>query len=257
MKEVFNIKDKWVCITGGTGYLGSNITKYLLNQGANVIIISTNKSKFIKLFNSFNKNERLYHIKIDFSKKENFIDKILCITPKIDVLINNAHYGKGGNPLGLNNEDWEKGIDGTINLYYRMIRDFTPIMNKNSSIINISSVYGLIVPDFKMYSSVDKINPPNYGVGKAAIIHLTKYFSNLLSPQGIRVNCITPGVFCRPIEQGGMNTHFRKNIIKKIPLGRIGSPKDLFGAIQFLSSPGSNYITGQNLVIDGGMTNKN
>lgn len=254
MKQIFNIKNKWVCITGGTGYLGNNIAKYLLEQGANVIVISTNKSKFDRVFY---KKRNIYHVKTDLSKKNNFIKKIISITPKIDVLINNAHYGRGGNPSKLNNNDWEIGIDGTINLYYRVIRDFLPLMPKNSSIINISSIYGVITPDFDIYGSLNKVNPPNYGAGKAAIIHLTKYFSNLLANHNIRVNCITPGVFCRPINQGGMDNTFRKKIIKKIPLNRIGVPEDLFGAIVFFSSPSSNYITGQNLIIDGGMTNKN
>ena len=254
MSKLFEIKNKWVCITGGTGYLGSAMALYLNKLGAKVIVISSNQQRFD---DKLGERKDIYHIKKDLSTKEDLAREVSKLSPSVDVLINNAHYGQGGDPKCLDNESWDKGIDGTVNLYYRTIRDLVPLMHEGGSVINIASVYGMIVPDFSLYPATTAINPPNYGAGKAAIIHLTKYLSLLFAPKRIRVNCISPGAFCRPVSEGGMKDSFRKKIKSKIPLKRIGTPQDLSGAVLFLASEASSYMTGQNLVIDGGLTNQN
>ena len=148
-------------------------------------------------------------------------------------------------------------MDGLVGSVYRCIREVIPFFEKKAGgkIINISSMYGLVSPDFSIYKDHPQmLNPPHYGVGKAGVIHMTKYFANFLASKNIYVNAISPGPF--PSLTVQENKLFIKELIKKVPLGRIGNPKDLIGPIVFLASKDSNYITGQNLVVDGGWTIK-
>jgi len=113
-------------------------------------------------------------------------------------------------------------------------------------------MYGVVSPDPRIYGDSGYDNPPNYGAGKAAIIQFTRYAACHLAAKGIRVNAISPGPFPNPKVQE--NKWFISNLKNKVPLGRIGQPGDLKGAVVFLASEGSSYITGQNIVVDGGWT---
>jgi len=122
--------------------------------------------------------------------------------------------------------------------------------SQNPSIINISSIYGEVSPDPSIYEDSGYNSPPQYGSGKAAIIQFTRYAACHLAKKGIRVNSISPGSFLKPEVQ--KNQNFVNNLKKKIPLGRIGDPDELKGAVVFLASKSSSYITGENIHVDGG-----
>ena len=124
------------------------------------------------------------------------------------------------------------------------------LLKKGSSIINISSVYGVVSPDQRIYGDTGLNSSLVYGSSKAGVIQLTKYLATYLADRGIRVNCISPGgIFNNQPE------YFLQRYVKKTPLGRMGAVEDIIGAIVFLSSEKvSGYITGANIVIDGGFT---
>ena len=187
------------------------------------------------------------------SEETQLCEKVSNVFENVDCLINNAYYGASGHPLKMSNEDWRKGLEGTVDIYYRCIRDLISIMNAESSIINISSMYGMVIPNFDIYESLDCVNPISYGVGKAGVIHMTKYLANLLAKKSIRVNSVSPGAF--PNESAQENKEFVTSLEELIPLSRIGKPEDLNGIISLLCSDESSYITGQNFAIDGGFTN--
>ncbi len=153
----------------------------------------------------------------------------------------------------MSNEQWRTGLEGTVDIYYRCIRDLVPIMNSGSSIVNIASMYGMVIPKFEVYESMDCVNPISYGVGKAGVIHMTKYLANLLAKKSIRVNSVSPGAF--PNKEVQKNGDFVESLEELIPLSRIGQPEDLNGIITLLCSDESSYITGQNFAVDGGFTN--
>ena len=117
-------------------------------------------------------------------------------------------------------------------------------------IINIASMYGHIAPDYRIYESEDLANPPSYGAAKAGVIQLTKYLASFLSPYGIRVNAISPGPY--PFPETQKNRGFMKMLESKTILNRIGQPEDLKGITALLCSDASNYMTGQNVCVDGG-----
>lgn len=114
-------------------------------------------------------------------------------------------------------------------------------------------MYGLVSPDFEIYNKYpDYFNSMQYGAAKAAIIQLTRYYANYFAEKGICVNCISPGPF--PSLEVQKNIGFIDELIKRVPLKRIGNPKEITGALLLLSTAASDFITGQNIVIDGGWT---
>jgi len=257
----FNLDSKVILITGGYGHLGKAITESLIFHGATVYVLGRNESKFLDSFNTNRMlGENLFFSHCDVSDttsiKSSF-DNVYKNTGKIDVLINNAVYLKGQSPELMTDDEWNTGIDGTLNSVFKCIREVLPFMKKqgNGKIINVSSMYGMVAPQFEIYNNFPKfLNPPHYGAAKAAVIQLTKYYASYLGADGININAVTPGPF--PSKDVQLNPEFINELSKKTCLNRIGTPEDLAGAFVFLSSDASNFITGQNIVIDGGWTAK-
>jgi gluconate 5-dehydrogenase len=261
MVYTFDLNNKIVILTGGYGHLGKAITESLLFHGATVYVLGRDNDKFIDSFKDSDViKEKLFFEKCDVSKTDDIRDAFKNIESKtgiIDVLINNAAYLKGNLPESMTDEDWQIGIDGTLNSVFRCIREIIPYFKKNSKgkIINVSSMYGVVAPQFEVYDEFPQfLNPPHYGAAKAGVIQLTKYYASYLGKFGINVNAVVPGPFPSLPVQKQMG--FINALKAKTCLSRIGTPEDLAGAFVFLSSDASNYITGQNITVDGGWTIK-
>ena len=120
---------------------------------------------------------------------------------------------------------------------------------ESGSIINMASIYGVVAPDFSIYDKTNMTMPAGYAAIKGGLLNLTRYIASYFGSQNIRVNSVSPGgIF------DNQNTNFVKNYEKKVPLGRLGTPDDIAPSVVFLLSDESNYITGQNLIVDGGWT---
>jgi gluconate 5-dehydrogenase len=148
-------------------------------------------------------------------------------------------------------------LDGTLSSVFRVIKALIPIykQQQKGKIINVSSMYGNVAPQFEVYTEYPEyLNPPHYGAAKAGVIQLTKYYASYLGQFNVQVNCVTPGPFPSPKVQGTQG--FITELEKRTCLGRIGKPEELAGAFVFLASDASNFITGQNIVVDGGWTVK-
>lgn len=174
----------------------------------------------------------------------------------IDILVNNAVYLSGQYPEEVSDKDLAYSFDGIIGSVYKCIREVIPYMReqKSGNIVNIASMYGVVVPDFKVYDGDcnPNFNPPQYGASKAGVIQLTKFFGGYLIGDNIRVNAISPGPFPSPSVQ--KNEEFVSRLAGKNPSRRIGNPEDLKGALLFLASDASKYVVGQNIQVDGGWT---
>ena len=190
----------------------------------------------------------------DYATVNQAVENILKKYKKIDVLINNSCYGAGAELLNMSEEEWIKGLDGSINGVFRLTKAVldSMIKNKYGRIINIASMYGLVAPDVSIYEGNDFYNPANYGAGKAGIIQFTRYVAAAYGKYGITCNAISPGPFPDPKVQG--NKKFINNLEKRVPLGRIGKPEDLKGVIALLASDASAFINGANISVDGGWT---
>ena len=250
-----DIEDKVVLITGGYGYLGKEISNSFNRYKAKVYVLARDVDKFSA---EFGKGTSIKFQYCDISDSSSIVDAIKAIYEIegcIDVLINNATYVIGQNPLDISDNQWAETMEGVIGSIYKFIREISKyfIEAKQGKIINVSSMYGMVSPDFAVYEdSPEFLNPPHYGAGKAAVIQLTKYFAHYLGKHNIQVNCISPGPF--PSEKVRENKKFIDRLAEKTALKRIGKPEDLSGAFLLLSSTMSDYITGQNIVVDGGWT---
>lgn len=259
MNNLFCMDRKVVLITGGSGYLGKPMTEVLSEYGATVIIGSRNEDKNKQLANElFDRiKEHVEVVTLDISNGdmiEETIKGIIDKHKKIDVLINNSYYGAGSELMSMHETEWLKGIDGSVNCCFRMTQAVLKHMLKENrgKIINIASMYGIVAPDVSIYEDTPFYNSANYGVGKAGIIQLTKYIAAVYGKNGITCNAISPGPFPNPGVQ--QNKRFMENLIKKVPLGKVGVPDDLKGIVLLLSSDASDFINGANISIDGGWT---
>jgi gluconate 5-dehydrogenase len=154
----------------------------------------------------------------------------------------------------MTDEVWQTGIDGALNSTFRATREVIPFMKKaGGSIINFCSMYGLVSPDLRIYGKDNpQKNPPNYGAAKAAVAQFTRYSAGALAEYGIRVNSVTPGPF--PAPNNAQNEEFNKALASKTMLGRFGKNFEIAGAVLLLASDASTFMTGSNIVVDGGWT---
>lgn len=259
MDSLFSLKNKTVVITGGAGHLGKAMSEVLMEYGAIVIVASRNleKNRALALELNSKYDGELIPESVDLASSESIdllMKRIKATYGNVDVLINNSYYGAGAELTDMSDEEWLRGIDGSINSTYRMINAVLPDMINvgYGKIVNIASMYGVVAPDVSIYEHNDFYNPANYGVGKAGIIQLTKYLAAVYGKQGITCNSISPGPFPSPNVQ--KDTEFLKSLEAKVPLGRVGIPEELKGIVVLLASDASSYINGQNICVDGGWT---
>ena len=261
--NIFSMCGKTVVFTGGCGNLGLVMVKALLEYGANVVVPSRT-DKFDRSYTSYKEQGKLVVIPADLrdsnSTKAAF-QKIADIFGKIDVLINCAAYGGGAGSKSceyrldkIDDDTWNESIDGTLGVIFRCTREVIPYFEKAGAgnIVNIGSMYGIVAPDFSIYGNNIPWNPPSYGAGKAGVIQFSKYCASALASKNIRVNCISPGPFPNITENSDMA--FIGRLARKTMLNRTGKAEELNGALLLLASDASSFMTGANIVVDGGMT---
>ena len=254
MKNIsFGLNHKNILITGGSGFLGSQIVNAFLNEGSNVYIIDIKKPK--KLFSAS-------YFRSDITKEKDLI-KILSYFKKkklkIDALINNAAIDYNPKKYknkkllleNFSNELWDKDIAVSLKGSYLCTKIFGTYMAKFNQgvILNVSSDLGIIAPDQKLYEDTKFVKPVTYSVVKHGIIGLTKYTASYWGKNNIRCNAIAPGGI-----SNGQNTTFIKKINKLIPLGRMAKKNEYNALVLFLSSELSSYMTGSVVIADGGRT---
>jgi NAD(P)-dependent dehydrogenase (short-subunit alcohol dehydrogenase family) len=252
--KLFSLEGRVIAMTGGYGWLGAAIAKGLVSHGGRVFILGRNRARFEAALG----DQSVDFVHCDVEKSSSIdaaFAAVVRIAGGLNVVINNAFYCRGSDPEAISDDDWAYSLDGTLGTVHRSIRASIPHLKKqgDSRIINVASIYGLVSPDFSIYAKLlHQRSQPYYGAAKAAIIQLTRYYAVLLGPYGTKVNCVTPGAF--PSEKVQANAEFIAALGAKAPLGRIGRPEELQGAFVFLSSPAASYVTGHNLVVDGGWT---
>ena len=272
----FSLKDKTAIITGGTGLLGSVYTHSLLSLGASVIVIDKkiDKTKFIKnLVKEYNLTKEIINkikfVKCDITDKKQIdksFKKIRSNLKNLKVLINNASLVKQiGNEdlrstykpfLQMKQKDWEDffsvDLTGTLLVTQKCI----PFLRKNGggSIINISSTYGILSPDQRIYESLSHKNskqkiekPIGYSISKSGVLNMTRFLATKFAEDKIRVNTLTLG----GVYDNNPKT-FVKSYSNKTPLRRMADKNEYAGPIIFLATDASSYMTGSNLVVDGG-----
>lgn len=238
------LQDKIIVLTGNAGLLGSSIYTDLEKNGAKVIGLD------IK-----HKEPNLMNLICDITKEDDVqstVNSILAKYGKIDGWINNAYPRTSDWSTNVEKvlyESWRKNVDMHLNSYFLCSRIALNAMksNKNGSLINIASIYGIQGPDFSIYEGTKIENPVGYSAIKGGIINLTRYLASYYGRYNLRANCVSPGgIF------DGQDPVFVSNYENKVPLKRMGTPDDIAPTISFLLSEDASYISGQNIAIDGG-----
>ncbi len=252
LDKIFNFKNKIVLITGCNGQIGKKVSELFLNLGAKVYGLD--------LYNNKIQDKNFFYIKIDITKNKILkkkIDEIFKKEKKIDILINNAATSIFSGIEKRKDDELSKVYDlnvkSVINIIKYFYINYKKYNMKKASIINFASIYGFLSPDFRIYKNGNRFSAEIYGASKASIIQITKYFAVLFAKKNIRVNSISPGGILNKKLQ---SKQFIKNYSARVPMNRMANVEDLFTAILYLASDFSRYGTGQNIIIDGGLSVK-
>ena len=255
-------------VTGAGGILGSRICKGLLEFGAKIAVVDIDLEASQSVAAELNKIRASSAISVqcDVSNATSvgqMTSRVVDVFGGIDVLVNNA-ASKSDDMNAFfapfeeySLEQWRKVMSVNIDGMFLVAQSVGMQMIKQGrggSIIQTSSIYGLSAPDQRIYEGSSylgrQINTPAvYTASKAAVIGLTNHLATYWAEKGIRVNTITPGGM-----ESGQNEEFKRNYSKRVPMNRMGTPDEIVGAVIYLASAASSYVTGQNIVIDGGLT---
>ena len=242
---MINLKNTNIILTGATGGIGNCILEKLVKVEANILATGTNEEKLEQIKNKY---ENINTLKFDISKHneiEKFVDSCNTIlSNKIDVLINNAGITKDNLSIRMREEEWKKVIDINLSSTFFLTKNVIKKMlkSKKGKIINITSVVG----------HSGNIGQANYAASKAGIIAMSKSLALEYAKKNITINCVSPGFIDTDMTEK-IDEKFKAQLIEKIPINRLGQPKDVANVVSFLMTDLSNYITGETIHVNGGM----
>ncbi len=242
---MFSLKNKTALITGASGGIGQEVARYMYEQGANIILTGTNETKLKNISSDFGKKST--YIVADLSNDkgiEYLSENAETYNGQIDILVNNAGITSDNLFIRMKEDEWDKvlniNLNSNVKLTKKIIRGM--IKRRFGRIIFISSIIG--------FSG----NPgqSNYATSKAALSGFSKSIALEVANRGVTSNLIAPGYIQTPMTEK-LNENQQQNILDKIPVSRIGEPKDIASACVYLASDEASFITGSTLHVNGGM----
>lgn len=264
--DLFSLKGKVAVVTGACGLLGTKHCEALAAAGAYVVAADLNEAAAQQVADQLGMDHLAIGMDVaDKASVEKAKKRILDAYNRIDVLVNNAAINDmfenpllaaeqsrfEAYPLDMWDRSWKVNVSGVF--LCSQVLGGVMAERDGGSIINIASTYGIVAPDQNIYKDAEGrqtfYKSPAYPVTKAAVIGLTKFLASYWGNRKVRVNALSPGGV-----ENGQDAHFQANYSAKTLLGRMAAPSDYKGAIVFLASDASAYMTGANLVVDGGWT---
>lgn len=246
------LKGKKVLVTGGTAGIGKAIASLFAEHGADVAIFGTNKERAEQALKEIDAakadpSQKTASFLLDVSKSKEVdqaVEQLLKEWGSVDILVNNAGITKDNLLIRMSEEDWDKVLEVNLKSVFNLCRSLSrPMMKARSGvIINISSVIGL----------TGNAGQINYAASKSGMIGFTKSLAKELASRNVRANCIAPG-YIETQMTDALNDAIKGAILEKIPMNRIGKPRDIAHAALYLASDLASYVTGQCLTVDGGM----
>lgn len=256
-RDLFRLDGKIAFVSGSRGHLGQAMTRALCAAGAHVFVNGRDRD----LLEDFARQLRAQGFSVgtaafdahDIQKIRSFFGGL----ERLDVLVNNIGFMEGKPFARLEAADFAATYGATVTTAFETVRAALPALaaaagaSGDASVINISSIYGQVSPDARLYDAREQQSPFHYGPAKAALEQLTRHLAAELGPQKIRVNTLVPGPFPQP---GKMPPGLEERLAGRTMLDRIGAREEIGGPLLFLASAASSFVTGARLNVDGGWT---
>lgn len=253
MSSLFDLNGKTALVAGGGGYLGTPVCEALAAHGARVLVADLRLDAAQASAERARRSGSAEAVALD-TADEHAIERVCDEAGPLEILVNLAASSRGRSLDEASAEDWAAGLEVCLTGSFLLARAAAKQMGEQGgSIIHFSSMYGMISPDPRLYENLLPPNPPDYGAAKAGILQLTRYQAVFWARRNIRVNTIVPGPFPKPHGQGGVSA-FTDRLSDRVPMGRVGNAEEIAGAVVYLASNASSYVTGTSLVVDGGWT---
>jgi len=257
VQQLLDLSGKVALITGATGYLGSAMARALAEAGAAVVVSSRSRERAQAFAKTLPQSNGISHhgVELDHidpaSVDRGFAEALRC-AGQVDILVNNGNLAVDADWKDVTPDQFNQQLaNGTgYFLLARLLRDHAVERQAPGNVILLGSMYGQVGCYPQAYEDICKISPVGYHMLKGGIIHMTRHLAVCWAADRIRVNCLSPGPFPRDT----VSSVQVERLSEKCPMGRMGLPHELKGAIVFMASDASSYMTGQNLTIDGGWT---
>ncbi len=250
--NIFSCKNKTAIVAGGCGLIGREIVQGLSQHGARVYIADLDDIGAQKLI-----GDNIAFSPLDISQEDSvrtFVQRVLKESGRVDILVNCVYPRSqdwGAKYEDVGSDSWNLNVDHHLGGYFIMSKEVSLIMRNQGggSIINVASIYGVVAPDFSIYEGTEMTMPVAYASIKAGIIALTRYIATYYGRYNVRANTVSPGGIFDSQDDAFVNKYARRT-----PLGRMGTPGEVVGAVIYLASDAASFVTGHNLIVDGGWT---
>lgn len=260
IQELASLKGRKAVVAGGAGHIGGMIRETLKELGAEVAVLD--REAAVKgtppLGTRGGRGELFYPCDLRNEKETRRVSqRMIADLEGLDILVHAAAY-VGDTPVAgwkapfadQTVEAWNEALQVNLTSMFVLVQESREALlaSGRGSVLLFSSIYGMVGPDWRLYLATDMANPAAYNVSKGGVLQLTRYLATLLAPK-VRVNAISPGGVAR-----GQPPSFQDRYCQRTPLGRMAAEEDMKGAVAYLATDLSRYVTGQNLVVDGGYT---
>lgn len=255
---LFDLTGRVAIVTGAAGWLGAAMSRALAEAGATLAVTSRDEAQ-ARTFAATLPGQG--HVGLGFDQGESdtipsFVTQVTEQLGQVDILVNNAYGGTAPSIDTATAADFDQAFHTGVTSYFLLAREVVHHLRQRGvggSIINIGSMYGVVASYPDAYMDLPVNSPPNYHGIKGGLIHLTRHLAVYWAKEGVRVNVISPGPFPSQRVKDGQ-PEFIQRLDQRTPLGRMGLPHELKGVTVLLASDAGSYITGQNILVDGGWT---
>lgn len=257
VRQLFDLTGQVALVTGARGHLGRALAEALAEAGARVVVSSRKLDQAQEVASQLGGAEAGRHLAVELDQlDEGSLDRgfeaAVAQAGRVDVLVNNGHQGLAADWTTVTGAQFQEHFANLTGYFLlaRKTRDLAVAQQRPASIVLLGSMYGVVGSYPDAYAGVCSASPAAYHALKGGIVHLTRHLAVYWAKDGVRVNCLSPGPFPGPQAPPALVERLKA----KSPMGRMGQPHELKGAVVFLASAASSYITGQNLLVDGGWT---
>lgn len=256
-QQLFDLRGQVAMVTGGNGYLGASMARALAEAGARIVITSRQLERAEQAADQLPPVEsgRHHGVQLDHMSRSSleagFASALQCCG-RLDVLVNNAHQPLAADWTNVTGEEFTNQLANATGYFLlsRLLRNHVVDRGDRGSIILVGSMYGVVASYPDAYADIGPASPVAYHALKGGVVQMTRHLAAYWARDQVRVNCLSPGPFPHP----QVSPQLIERLEQKSPMRRMGQPHEVKGAVLFLASQASSYMTGQNLLIDGGWT---